>query len=223
MSVIQTLLLCTTAAVAGAIVDRFAAAATIRRLRHRNRILARAASFDLPTGVRNRAGCEAAYAAGRDQNREVIVIDLDRFKAVNDTYGHLVADRVLAALGARLRAVAMRHQGWAGRLGGDEFLLVLPHAVASIVEQVAADLLAPIIVHTDNDQPVCVRGSAGVTHASPGTPWEQAIGEADIALYHAKKHSGAVRFQPGMDYPATDLPVEGGEQRRRARDAHTGV
>ncbi|GGQ83566.1 GGDEF domain-containing protein [Couchioplanes azureus] len=214
MSWIHVVAPCVAAAVLGAAAGRSSAAATMRRLRAQNSVLAYEASHDRLTGLLNRAGLEDAYTTAGRRHRYLIVVDLNRFKAVNDWYGHPAGDRLLAALGTRLAELATRHGGWAGRLGGDECALVVPDTTRTVVETVAFEVASTISVAHTPGAHLQVGGSAGVASAPPGRSWACALSDADIALYHAKTDGGgAAFFVPGMFYP------DRRGSRRRGRDA----
>ncbi|MFJ9351743.1 GGDEF domain-containing protein [Streptomyces sp. NPDC101237] len=123
----------------------------------------------------------------------VVVVDVDHFKAVNDTFGHPAGDAVLAATGARLTAWAGPHAS-VGRLGGDEFAVVLETEAGGRgrgFEQLLGMLCAPVVL--DDGRTVGVAVSVGVaTPAATGSRDLSALQRAaDTALY-AGKHSGAV-------------------------------
>ncbi|MEU4243090.1 GGDEF domain-containing protein [Actinoplanes sp. NPDC026619] len=198
-------------ALVGALAGRLSATPTIRLLRRQNDALVEQVRSDRLTGVLSRAGLEEAYAATSDRGRFVIVMDLDTFKSVNDEHGHPTGDRVLSALGTRLAELASRHHGWAGRLGGDEFALILADCTTSEAQQTATQAVAAIIAGSRTG-PVHVRGSAGIAFAAATTSWSNALTDADIALYQAKKRGTVTLFEPGMTYPQRPVP------RRRARD-----
>jgi diguanylate cyclase (GGDEF)-like protein len=203
------------AAIIGVLSGRLTAVTTIRRLHRKNTALVQEARHDRLTGVLNRAGLEDAYTAINNRDKAVIVVDLDMFKSVNDEHGHPVGDRVLSMLGARIHDLAARHGGWAGRLGGDEFALIVPDCPRREAEAAAAAAAAVITITDRRTGAVRVEGSAGVAFTSSGTAWAEALADADIALYHAKKGRGVVVFAHGMTYPRRP------SSRRQARDARS--
>lgn len=153
------------------------------------------AFHDPLTGLSNRAALEARLGdAIADARRygdvlAVAYIDLDRFKPINDTYGHETGDAVLNALGHRLLA-AVRTQDLVARIGGDEFVIVLPRLnSASELELVAERLLAEI------RQPIITGDAACNVDASIGFALFDAeiddvrslIVKSDIAMYAAKR------------------------------------
>jgi diguanylate cyclase len=111
--------------------------------------LARVATIDVTTGLLNgygwRISAETIAAGRRDRGTGVLMIDLDHFKAVNDRYGHLAGDAVLAALGGAI-AAAIRDGDAAGRFGGDEFVVLLAEItddeLATVAERIRATVAA---------------------------------------------------------------------------------
>jgi diguanylate cyclase (GGDEF)-like protein len=165
------------------------------------------AHHDALTGLPNRAALYRLLAetiesgdAG-DAGAAVLHVDLDDFKAVNDTYGHTAGDELLVEVARRLRDVA-GPDGCAARIGGDEFVLVLPAVRdAGAAERTAARLLAaldaPIAVAETS---VAVHASVGIAETAPGLTAGDVVRCADIAMYTAKdagKHR-AERFDPAQ-------------------------
>jgi diguanylate cyclase (GGDEF)-like protein/PAS domain S-box-containing protein len=118
----------------------------------------------------------------------VLFIDLDRFKPINDTLGHTIGDEVLKQVAARLRAAAPSEE-CAGRMGGDEFTLMLPgissrEEIASVAEKLLASLRAPYIV---DDFEFFLTASIGIS-VFPGDGGEakELLQKADAAMYRAK-------------------------------------
>ncbi|WP_305790269.1 putative bifunctional diguanylate cyclase/phosphodiesterase [Symbioplanes lichenis] len=151
----------------------------------------------------------------------VLLIDLDRFKPINDMYGHEAGDAVLNAVAVALRAV-IRAGDTAGRLGGDEFAVVLtqlpgPSAAERIAQRLVDALRTPVIL---GDRVLAVEASIGVALHSPGDPagdGDELLRRADTAMYTAKR-SGRGRYQvytPELDSRARDAAlrraVEAGE------------
>jgi len=120
----------------------------------------------------------------------VIIVDLDHFKNVNDTYGHLTGDAVLYEAASRMQN-GVRQYDSIGRYGGEEFLILLPGCdEANCIAQ--ADRLRRLIAERDllvHGHVLSLTASFGVTSALPGVSWssESLIRRADEALYMAKK------------------------------------
>jgi diguanylate cyclase (GGDEF)-like protein len=152
----------------------------------------RRALTDELTGLPNRR----ALLAEADRRRptqamplELIFLDLDRFKVMNDYLGHGVGDKVLATIADRIRD-SIRPTDFAARLGGDEFVILLgPNDAGVTVVDVAKDLLEVISQPTVIDGMEIVHsGSIGIAiSAEPGHTAEELLGQADIALYAAKR------------------------------------
>jgi diguanylate cyclase (GGDEF)-like protein len=130
----------------------------------------------------------------------VVFADLDRFKAINDTFGHDVGDQVLVAVATRLQAT-VRHQDVAARLGGDEFLLVCQDVgcdeeLRALLDRVFEALDVPVPVRTaSGTTSVHVGASMGASVATdPHTRVDTMLHEADTAMYEAKR-LGRHRYQ----------------------------
>jgi diguanylate cyclase (GGDEF)-like protein/PAS domain S-box-containing protein len=152
------------------------------------------AERDELTGLANRAGLErlAAEALARGGHDTVVVfVDLDGFKAVNDTWGHEAGDAVLAAVADRLRSV-VRPGDVVGRYGGDEFVLLCsevgPGAEAGIVERIDASLVEPIGTGAGAWAPAA---SIGVVRPRAGESVASALRRADAEMYERKRHRRA--------------------------------
>ncbi|QQE63349.1 hypothetical protein GFS31_00130 [Leptolyngbya sp. BL0902] len=147
--------------------------------------------------------CLARLAKGETRGFIVIFLDLDRFKVVNDSLGHLLGDQLLVEMAQRLRQT----QHWVARLGGDEFVMVLEHTddlmVATDIAQQILTLLAAPCHLAGHD--VTAGASLGIVRASQHyqTPTEL-IRDADIAMYSAKakgRNRYAI-FDPAMQLAA---------------------
>lgn len=150
---------------------------------------------DALTGCFNRAHAmevidsELRRAARTKLPLALIMFDLDHFKQVNDRFGHLCGDAVLAAVGERMNVV-LRGSDLKCRYGGEEFLILLPDTTPVGAERVAELLRGKLEERPVycNETAVPVTASFGLTAASPGELDTTAIiGRADAALYRAKE------------------------------------
>jgi diguanylate cyclase (GGDEF)-like protein len=116
----------------------------------------------------------------------LVVFDLDRFKTVNDTYGHKTGDRVLRVFADSARKI-LRPNDLLGRHGGEEFALVLPAATIEtgyvIAERIRVAFSAAC---RQLDEPIPVTVSAGVATIASETTFDALMEAADAALYQAK-------------------------------------
>jgi diguanylate cyclase (GGDEF)-like protein len=133
----------------------------------------------------------AAQAHGNGVSIAVLVLDIDHFKYINDTYGHTIGDEVLTGI-ARTLVGRTRDTDVLGRLGGDVFGIVLTHSHARDVQAVAVDLLAELRDRDalmSNGQVISVTASVGyrVIERGDGLSADELIVEADIAMYDAKE------------------------------------
>lgn len=159
---------------------------------------------DVLTGLPNRAaleerlGAELARVRSGNSTSAILVIDIDRFKQINDTHGHLAGDAVLTALG-RVITSRLRASDFAGRFGGEEFVVLLSGADASDAA-LAAEGYRRAIARTPfplRDGPALeVTVSIGVTAFEPDDTRDTAFERADRALYRAKQN-GRNRFIVG--------------------------
>jgi diguanylate cyclase (GGDEF)-like protein len=119
----------------------------------------------------------------------MIVLDIDRFKHLNDTRGHAAGDRALQSLVSRIRAV-LRQQDLLARTGGEEFAILLPEtgelAAVAVAERVrrAVETLEVLF----ENEPISMTICAGVAQLDPARGWEKMMQTADAAMYEAKKH-----------------------------------
>lgn len=152
------------------------------------------ASIDILTSCLNREAAlellrqTTAAPSAPGQGRAVIFIDLDRFKSVNDRFGHAAGDCLLAATADRVRG-AVRVGDNVGRLGGDEFLVICPRVDSSelavaIAERIAAATTASIDVGPGI---VELRTSIGVAWTSDALDADAFIAQADAAMYESKR------------------------------------
>jgi diguanylate cyclase (GGDEF)-like protein/PAS domain S-box-containing protein len=126
----------------------------------------------------------------------LLLVDLDRFKLVNDTRGHKVGDDVLVEVASVLRK-RLRARDVVGRIGGDEFAALLDGATGAVAVMVARELLGALHLRIPaGDAEVAVSASIGVVQLDPVTTGEAALIAADRALYQAK-HAGRDRVAVG--------------------------
>ncbi len=169
--------------------------------------LHRQATHDALTGVLNRFAImealdeELARSARRRHGVGVLLTDLDHFKRINDTFGHLAGDETLRSAAARMENV-LRAYDRLGRYGGEEFLVVLPECTEAQVLDVAERLRMAISV-----EPIVADGNLIPVSVSIGATWvegrceaDQLIRVADEALYMAK-NAGRNRVQLGTHDP----------------------
>jgi len=149
----------------------------VLQLNGRNEQLAESASTDLLTGLPNRRMLERALGRLASDDT-VIMLDLDNFKQVNDTFGHAAGDAVLRLFGHVL-GETVRERDTVGRFGGEEFLVILPDTGG------ADAFLGRLRAEWLTKRPFPVTFSAGIA-ASTGNP-DETVGLADQALYQAKK------------------------------------
>ncbi len=163
-----------------------------RDLRAANLRLDELASTDDLTGVYNRRRFLELARAERDQaqGRSVCIalFDLDRFKRVNDTYGHLAGDAVIRGAIEVIRQHC-RQGDLLGRYGGEEFVLCLPDThmaqATEIAQRICTAMAATVITH--NGRPIQVTISIGVAALRPDETIEQWLSRSDKALYEAKR------------------------------------
>ncbi|MFN7174795.1 MAG: putative bifunctional diguanylate cyclase/phosphodiesterase, partial [Thermaurantiacus tibetensis] len=182
--------------------------------RRREVEVSKRARYDSLTGLPNRATMRnmldeaLANAAARQRGCGLMMIDLDRFKPVNDTLGHPVGDKLLKDVSRRL-ADTLGPEGRVGRIGGDEFEAILPGfdeegRLAALAEKLIAEMCRPFEIEGHE---IRIGGSIGIAVARPGKAYaESLIKEADLALYAAKADGrGTFRFfSPDMHQQAAD-------------------
>jgi diguanylate cyclase (GGDEF)-like protein len=152
------------------------------------------------TGLYNRRAFEDRFehdlllAQRRKSTLTVVYVDVDDFKAVNDTLGHAGGDRVLLEIG-RVLKTSVRETDSAARIGGDEFALVFPDTDAAAAHQVISKLTHELreALGTNGLRVTCSIGV--VTLLGSATSREQAVAAADKVMYQVKrKGKGAVEF-----------------------------
>jgi len=158
--------------------------------------LADMATHDFLTGLPNRLLLNdrlhvALAQAHRNKNKlAILTLDLDRFKAVNDTHGHHVGDELLKAIGQRLTGI-IRSGDTIARMGGDEFLLLMPElhqsdSVSSIITKIVEAFKAPFIIEGHR---LNISASIGIAvYPDDGLDMEALMRKSDSAMYNIKRH-----------------------------------
>ncbi len=175
-------------------------------------------SLDPLTGLANRKALhwQVAEAIALHQDWEtqrrsgrrlaLVLLDLDRFKEVNDALGHHVGDRLLIEVGQRLRA-AVRRQDTVARLGGDEFAILMPEltdseAAVALARGIREALSEPVRL---SGLPLDVTSSIGIAmYPEHGSDCPTLLRHADVAMYDAKRRGDAIAvYTPEIDHSST--------------------
>ena len=172
----------------------------------------RLAKYDSLTGLPNRMlmrrTLDETLSAGGTAGNALFLIDLDRFKNVNDTLGHPIGDALLKQVGQRLASV-IGERGQIGRLGGDEFKAVLPGltdepSLGALAARLIQQVSMPYMIEGHN---ISIGASVGIAIAPPeGCCGDALIRDADLALYSAKAAGRGTYcfFVPEMHSEAQD-------------------
>lgn len=169
-----------------------------RRLQNENAALyteiKRMAVTDSLTGLSNRRSVDRRLSIEFERSRRrnhtltLLMIDMDDLKAINDRFGHLAGDNALAVVGTAIEA-AIRKTDFAGRFGGDEFLVVLPGASFQVGRAAAQRIIDQIKLDNSEDFPISV--SIGIAETNAHCPTSiDLLQAADKALYEVKKAGG---------------------------------
>lgn len=207
------------------------AAVAFRRIRERWKAedqIRFLAMHDPLTGLSNRVQLQkrlehaVVRAKRRDQIVSVMCVDLDRFKEINDTFGHKAGDTLLVEMSRRLRE-CVRETDIVARLGGDEFVVVAedleqPSDVIPLARRICDRLADPVDLETHQ---IAVSGSVGITFApAEGTDVHGLLNNADLALYRAKNDGRSTFrfFEPEMDDAIQNRRMLAGELRQALRN-----
>jgi len=187
--------------------------------------IAHLAYHDSLTSLLNRAAFNervdeaVAMASESDMNFAVIAIDLDRFKEINDTYGHLVGDHVLKALGIRL-STGLKEGETVARLGGDEFAALKTFTSVESLRDFLARIESAIFARIVTEQvTVNTAGSIGVAiYPDDGGDRSRLLNNADLAMYRAK-----AEFDRRVCYYEHDMDEYARKRRSMAKDLWVAV
>ncbi|MDO4990555.1 MAG: GGDEF domain-containing protein [Eubacteriales bacterium] len=161
----------------------------------RRRQLSYDATHDALTGLFNRGVFDKLRARCEERDCALLIIDLDRFKAINDQYGHDVGDRALCFVSAILQK-NFRAEDYICRIGGDEFSVIMVNvnsAMRSQIEEKIRQINGSLQATGDDLPPLSL--SVGVAFSDRENPTDDIYKDADTALYRAKKaHSGLCEF-----------------------------
>ncbi|GJL45004.1 TPA: EAL domain-containing protein [Citrobacter farmeri] len=185
-------------------------------LSHLNKKLTQQSHFDALTGLPNRAQIDTCLLAFMEntalhQHRFVLAfIDLDRFKVVNDTWGHHIGDQLLVASSQRILA-CLDDTMTLARLGGDEFILLMPEndteAISTRMDRITNAIRMPFSL---SGHIIHVSLSAGLSvYPEHGTTTHELRVKADVAMYHVKQQGrdGWAIYQPEMEALVTSAPA----------------
>ncbi len=175
------------------------------------------ALHDPLTGLPNRLlfgeriGQAIRHAERNNSKLAVVLMDLDRFKEVNDSLGHSAGDHLLTKVGERMRD-AVRGSDTVARLGGDEFGLLLPELTDAdgalpVITRIRAALERPVYVHS---LPLAVEASIGIAiYPDHGTDAQSLIQKADVAMYDSKRDNASHTFydEGSHEYDVTRLTL----------------
>jgi diguanylate cyclase (GGDEF)-like protein len=163
----------------------------LRRLRRALEGPTRDSNHDVLTGLLDRHSAVSTLQGRLDRSSELgrtycLFIDIDHFKLINDLHGHAFGDRVLIAIGERLRQ-AVRTEDVVARLAGDEFVVVASQMEDADVAEWARRLLRRLGEPMEIDgREMCLSVSIGISSAMQGTTGEELVVDAEVALYRAK-------------------------------------
>ena len=198
-----------------------------RAVREREAAIEHLAFHDELTGLANRNRFRAELArriaeAGSEHGQlAVAIVDIDRFREINDTLGHHVGDRLLIALARKLEAVATRRGHLLARLGGDEFALLLPARGLSEVREAITDVEEAFAGSIEiDDVRMDVMASTGVAlYPEQGGDPATLLRRAEVAMYAAKKRRlGSAFYDAAQDRHSVERLSLAGDLRRAAGD-----
>lgn len=160
------------------------------------------ATHDWLTGLPNRAHLTAYAETLADRALAVLLLDLNGFKQVNDTYGHAAGDQLLRTVGDRL-AATLPGPGMAGRLGGDEFLVLVPDvdgvSAASIAQRMRDEIARPIDIGGGRQSTVGVSIGTALRPAGADTDLDALTSTADAGMYvNKQRHHREALEIPGV-------------------------
>jgi diguanylate cyclase (GGDEF)-like protein len=139
-------------------------------------------------------------------------IDIDNFKGVNDTYGHMIGDKILAQIAKRIKT-CLRSNDTAYRFAGDEFTIILPETTSNEAKFVADRILAKFVHESlvvDEKEISETTLSIGIAEYKMSEGYQQFVHRADVTMYEAKRREGnSLIISPGVKDPSiTAIPQQ---------------
>lgn len=194
---------------------------TLTELADKNKLLEQQSTRDALTGARNRAFFDQKMSAEIKRSRRersslgLLMIDIDHFKAINDSHGHLVGDLVIKEVAHRLQQELKRSTDHLCRYGGEEFGIILPNTdlegAIVLAEQLRLSLAAEPVRHEELQLTISASIGCYAAVADIQSVSADYIQAADTALYQAK-HQGRNRVVPSAlpqpDITAQEIPDE---------------
>lgn len=189
--------------------------------------------YDLMTRLYNKVTAEEKIqevlsSSEQDSVHAVIIVDIDNFKAVNDTFGHMAGDQILTDAAQKISAI-FRSDDIVGRIGGDEFIILVKNVggAKALVEEKAEAICR--ILRQCSVGKMTATGSVGVSfYPTDGRSFDALYQAADIALYETKKRGrdGFTFYSADMDSerwkPYSSSAIENGAPRGMSREAAEG-
>lgn len=148
--------------------------------------------FDSLTNLHNRRALDSYTLAlergGTLRNKQsIIMLDIDRFKLINDRYGHVIGDKVIKEVAAQIKSTAIAPKA-IYRFGGDEFIIVLNNQTIDVAQVLAESMRNRVIEHVRVEgMPIKVSCSFGIAESLENESWDSLVARADGALYRAKQ------------------------------------
>lgn len=164
-----------------------------------NGVLDNKANTDMLTGINNRLFLSDVLENGNEDFGKggALMIDLDHFKKINDTYGHMTGDKCLSEMGRIIRETTKDLKGFSVRYGGEEFLIFIKNSTKEELVFLAESLRSTVeknSVRISDKESIKYTISVGISMGEGKESFEEMIDESDKALYKAKETRNAIRF-----------------------------
>lgn len=185
------------------------------------------ARLDPLTGLYNKMAIQEMvdnYLLNDDTNQEqaLMIVDIDNFKAVNDTMGHVFGDNVIKLVADGLRE-CIGKRGWVGRIGGDEFLILVKNKTKEEVKEIAQKVTHIFYGIYTGEESVHISGSTGIAiYPKDGKTYEELLKKADKAMYIIK-NSGKNWFHFYDDATENKFLAEKGEDKKEQKKMERNI